>query len=155
MQFEGLAMTRGLGALALVSAVTTRSVPLTRNRWIGAVLAVLAAYQLLSVDYARIGGAESVFLGGWSLTLYFFIALFLALAGPLWGEPIETEIASGVPLRPLLWIAAGLTLLAGGTELILLYIDRLRAEELVGNLTVSGFWLAYACLLYTSDAADE
>jgi uncharacterized membrane protein len=28
--------------------------------------------------------------------------------------------------------------------LILLYINRLGAEELVGNLTVNGFWLAYA-----------
>lgn len=144
VQFEGLAMTQGWGVLALVSAVTTRSSPLARNRRIGAVLAGLAAYQLLSVDYARIGAAESAFLGGWSLTLYFFIALFPALAGPLWGEPVETEFASGVPLRPLLWIAGGFTLLAGGTELILLYIDRLGAEELVGNLTVSGFWLAYA-----------
>lgn len=146
MQFEGLAMTRGWGVLALVSAITTRSSPLTRNRWVGVALAVVAAYQLVSVDYGQIDAAESAFLGGWALTLYFLIAVLLALAGPLWGEPAETESGSGVRLRPLLWIAAGLTLLAGGTELILLYFDRLGAEGsgLVGNLTVSGFWLAYA-----------
>jgi hypothetical protein len=114
-------------------------------------LAVVAAYQLVSVDYGRIDAAESAFLGGWALTLYFLIAVLLALAGPLWGEPAETESGSGVRLRPLLWIAAGLTLLAGGTELILLHFDRLGAEGsgVVGNLTVSGFWLAYAGALLT------
>lgn len=147
-QLDDLDVRRGWGILALASAVTTRSGTLRANRWIGGALAAAAAYDLLVVDYYRvIDAGSSAFVGGWALTLYFLIAVFVALAGPLWGEEsTDAEAYSRLPLRGIVWSLGGLAVLAGGTELILLYFGRPGTSDprLTADLTVSGYWLAYA-----------
>lgn len=151
-QWDGLGIPIGWGVLALLSATATRSGSLTKNRWVGAALAGLAAYQLLSVALAQRDLTESAFLGGSSFTLYFVVAVFAVLGGPLWGEPAaKGELDSAVKLRAALWIAAGLVFLVGGTQEILFHFDRPGAgvASLVGNLAVSGFWLVYAGALLT------
>jgi uncharacterized membrane protein len=104
------------------------------------------------VAFAQRELTESAFLGGSSFTLYFVVAVFAVLGGPLWGKPAaKGELDSAVKLRAALWIAAGLVFLVGGTQEILFHFDRPGAgvESLVGNLTVSGFWLLYAGALLT------
>lgn len=146
-QIEGLGMTVGWAVLALLSAAATLRAGLARGRWIGLGLAGLAAFRLLTSDLVDRPAAESALIGPWSLVLFLLIAVFVALASPLWGEPPLEESKEELKIaRYILWIGAGLLLLVGGTQEIFLYFDGARetARELVRDLSVSAFWLLYA-----------
>ncbi|MGD2215114.1 MAG: DUF2339 domain-containing protein [Gemmatimonadales bacterium] len=119
-------------------------------RTVEARAASLAAFVLAVMAYSGAGvvdrpDSDAAFVGGWALT-----ALGVAVGLAVWGvavERVERAASWESSIRPIVLLTAAALFLGWGTMEIQRFFDllgELDRWDLARDLSISGFWMAYA-----------
>lgn len=142
---DGVGLVFGLSGLAVLAAVTSRSGPLTANRWTTLALGVLAAWALFEANATLRPEGDPALVSTWSIALNVLVASLVLIAGPLWTS-VERKAgdSSGFNLRTVIWVLAAAIALGGGTIEVPAFVTQQGGTELAAGLAVSSYWLLFA-----------
>lgn len=142
---DGVGLVFGLSALSVLAALTTRSGPLTVNRWTAFALGALGGWVLFAANETLRPESDPALVSSWAIALYVLVASLVAIAGPLWKTAGRSADApGGFNLRVMTWVLAAAVALGGGTIEVPTFVLQRGGAELAAGLAVSAYWLFLA-----------